>query len=136
MNDKLYTLIPWDRLRDLIKMNFDINFNKIDDLCIPDIKWFSLENWLNADDLEILQCLESLYPFWGELMIVTDASYTKELSPFMVNSVHIGQFVKNHFSNFNQHFLETDAFIINFESKIAWLFHHEGIYGLAKYNKK
>ena len=134
MNMTIYSLITWNEFRNLIKTHFDISFSQIDDLCAEGIEWNSLENWLDADDLDILYCLESLKTFSGSLIVVTDASYLKGLSPFCVDSMNIKQFVENHFINFHQKFLETDAIIINFESNTAWLFHHEGVYGIAEFD--
>ena len=133
MNKITYTLVPWSTFKDLIITRFNINFYKIDDMFIHGAKWNYLEDWLEVSDLEILHCLECLKPFTGELLVVTDASYEKGLSPFIMNSKDIKQFVESHSNNFKQRFLETDVLIINLELKIAWIFHHEGVYGLVEY---
>ena len=78
MNTALYSLITWNEFRNLIKTHFDINFEQIDDLCVDGIKWHSFESWLDADDLEILHCLESLKAFLGRLIVVADASAHKK----------------------------------------------------------
>lgn len=135
MKKRIYSLISWDEFKNLIKMHFGIKFVKIDDLCIDGIKWSFLENCLGIDDLEIFYCLESLKPFSGKLIVVTDASYMKGLSPFLVDSQYIKQFVESHFIDFGDQFLDTDVFIISFECNTAWIFHHEGVYGLAEFNK-
>lgn len=67
----------------------------------------------------------------GELIFVTDASYKKDLGPFRVDAASIREFVREHYKNFGEHFLETDVIIINMEIKVVWIFHHEGVYSLV-----
>ena len=37
-------------------------------------------------------------------------------------------------SYFGQRFLDTDLIIIDMDFKNAWIFHHEGVYGLVEFD--
>jgi hypothetical protein len=131
MSNELYNLITWVFFKTLVKKHFNIDFVKIDDFFKKDTEWISLNDYEDLNDDEILNSLEHLREFEGTLYIVTDASYQKELGPFQVESANIKSFVSNHIENFGERFLETDVLIINFELKLAWIFHHEGVYALV-----
>lgn len=125
-----YSIISWEHFRKLIKENFCISFIKIDDFFKEGTEWFSLDDYEDLNDEEILSSLESLREFEGTLHVVTDASYQKRFGPFQVESTNIKSFVINHMKNFGERFLETDILIINSKLKLAWIFHHEGVYAL------
>lgn len=127
-------VLTWEYFKLKVKQHLNIDFVKVDDFFREGTKWFTLEDWLNTDDLDILHCLESLYPFEGKLIIVTDASYKKDLGPFIVEANRINEFIENHYKNYNEYFLDTDVIIINLEKKLVWIFHHEGIYSIIHFD--
>lgn len=133
MSNVLYNLITWEYFKSLVKRNFNIDFVKIDDFFKEGTEWLSLEDYENLNDDEILNNLASLKNFEGNLYVVTDASYQKELSPFQIESTNIKSFAENHKNIFGERFVETDILIINFELKFAWIFHHEGVYALIDF---
>lgn len=134
MLDNSYSIITWDNFKLNIKNNFDIDYIKIDDLFVAGTNWVSLEDWEDADDLELLDCLSRLKPMEGELTIVTEASYKKNLGPFCVKASGIREFVLAHYKNFEDRFFETDVIIANNEKKEIWIFHHEGVYAFMDFN--
>lgn len=131
----LYNKITWESFKIYVKNDFDIDFIRIDDFFKEGSTWLPLEDYEDLSDNEILNCLASLRDLEGTLYVITDASYQKNLGPFKVESANISSFVKNHWNNFGERFLETDVVIINFQLKLAWIFHHEGVYSLINLKK-
>lgn len=135
MSNELYNQITWESFKIRVKNDFNIDFVKIDDFFKKGYTWLPLEDHEDLEDIDILNCLANLRTFEGILCVVTDASYQKNLGPFQVKSEDISSFVINHWNNFGERFLETDVLIINFQLKLAWIFHHEGVYSLIDLKK-
>lgn len=131
----LYKLIKWDSFKDIVKQSFGINFVKVDDFFKSDIVWNKFEGWEDATDIDIISALSILKPFVGELLIVTDASYKSNLSPFCVKAEVLMEFANKHSENFGEQFYDTDVLIINPKKRLVWIFHHEGVYGVIDLTK-
>jgi len=56
------------------------------------------------------------------------------MGPFRIESANIKNFVNSHVEQFGERFLETDVFIVSFDLKSIWIFHHEGVYALIQHN--
>ncbi|WP_371368286.1 hypothetical protein SRRS_19220 [Sporomusa rhizae] len=134
MTNKLYDILTWEHVRNLIKQQFGVNFIKVDDFFREDTEWFPLDDWENANSLEIISLFNNLKTLEGKLIIITDASYKKELGPFHVDAFDLNEFVIKHKQSFGETFLDTDILILSVDLKKIWMFHHEGVYALIDFN--
>lgn len=87
---------------------------------------FDCPNWESLDDLDIFEQVRWERKFEGDLYVVTEASYRKELGPFKINGFLLRKFVSEHHKIFGEAFFNIDVEIISFENRLFWLFHHNG----------
>lgn len=144
MND-YYNMISKEQFSDLIKGHFNIiKPNDVDSYFMSGItgkpincECHRANEWWeqNPEDEEMYRLLENLHTFQGELLVVTRACWFENIGAFKVNSVELKKFVENHQRFFKYYFFDGDTLIINFELKLVWLFHHEGVYAFIDHNQ-
>lgn len=140
MDSEPYKTISKEEYKKLLKLHFNVSPHKIDDYLVTDDgkelnpKWFPEEDWESKEDVDLLELLEDIRIFEGDLLVLTDSCLIRNLGPVLIDSEHLREFVKNHLKNFGVCFFNTNVIIINLELKLIWIFHHEGIYALVDYN--
>jgi hypothetical protein len=134
MNNKSYTVVKWGYLNHHIKRYLDIDFRKVDDLCVKDIIWHSVGRRQDLVNEEMFELLATLTDFQGGLFIVTDNSYEKNLGPFAIDASNIREFARDYLRNFGEQLFNTDVLVISLQLKLVWIFHHNAVYGLVDLN--
>lgn len=125
MYNTLYKVIGWAEFVENLKTDFNIVFKTIDDVFVNNPR---LHQWDEIEESEIFDMLERLNCFEGELCVITDVSYRKNMGPFKVNSEKLEEFINKHDELFGESFLDTDILIFSQKQRIIWVIHHEGIY--------
>lgn len=138
----MFEIIKWSELLELVKINFHIELRKMnftpDAFSKDEVEVLWYDNYEELENIEILERLEDLRKFEGQLYIVTDESYEDEFGPFKVNASDIYEFVANYWGSFGKiggYFVNTDLMIFNFELKLIWIAHHEGAYYILDFSK-
>lgn len=133
----MFEVIDWDVMISLVKKHLNRNITKKSSTSRYFEKegaiWIRSEEYQHLEDIDILSCLEELRKFEGDLYIITDVSYKEDLGPFKVKSTDIYEFIENYWNNFGEYLLYVDLLILNFELKLAWIFHHGGVYSIIDF---
>lgn len=93
--------------------------------------WTRFEGWEDLDDSTIYRRLTHDVKPEGLLHVVTDASSSKILSGFEIDSCDIERLVTDHAAIFGECFFNIDTLIFSIEQKLAWILHHEGVFVVA-----
>ncbi len=107
-------------------------FKYVDELYYNIDRQIQLGENIELDDVEALECLQSLHTMNGELCVITDYCYEKQSGPFIVDAKQMKDFVKTFFEVYGEAFYSTDIIIINFTEKRIWVLFHEGICWLSR----
>lgn len=130
MTNEIYKEIGWDELQRLFLSKYNVKFKDGDTFHREGNIYYHLAGYYDMDDIEIIEVLNQLCHFDGKLYVITDQSYLKNQSPFVVESINLYTFVENHFRLFGLSFFDTDTYIFSFEMNKFWLFQHEGVYSI------
>lgn len=129
--DISHFVVPWDDFKFLLLENFNFSGRSLSAFHEhvferKECQLFDCPNWESLDDLDIFEQVRWERKFEGDLYVVTEASYRKELGPFKINGFLLRKFVSEHHKIFGEAFFNIDVEIISFENRLFWLFHHNG----------
>lgn len=91
-----------------------------------------IESWEELSDEEILASLDINDFLEGEIYIITDLSYVKNLGVFVVTPENINDLVTNYLTFYKECFFNGDVVVISPNVRKMFVFDHNGI--LSCYN--
>jgi len=90
--------------------------------------WQAIEKWQELSDSEIFRiCTAADIPN-GPVSVISEASYREGLGAFQIQAESLTQFVPMHRFIFSECMFDGDLLILDGNGRVAWAFHHEGMY--------
>lgn len=93
-------------------------------------RWRRLDTPQHIDDMEITGLVDASAFLPEALYVVTDESYDKEVGAFAVHRDDLRAFAGAYRERNGVAMFNGDTLIVGIESKLIWMFHHEGVWTL------
>jgi hypothetical protein len=93
------------------------------------LEWRRTAGWDKEDDV-VVATKAGLFEagFAGATLIVTEASFFRDLGAFLIDGDDLQRFVSEHLIRYGEVFFNGDVVIVEMHGSRIWLFHHEGMY--------
>lgn len=127
-------MINWNEFNQMFQDTFNLEMQKIDDLYLNVISEKKMSEFIEYQDIEIIDYLIQLHPIKGEIYVINDYCYDLGNGPFCLDADNLYNFVQTFNKKYGEPFYSTDIIIINFKLKHIWVFFHEGLCWFSDFN--
>ncbi|MDV3349819.1 hypothetical protein QGP82_14025 [Leptothoe sp. LEGE 181152] len=133
MIDFKSVVISWKSFKSSFKFCFGFEYLTLEETLNQlssrgnSISWKQLKNWEELEDIDIFKELPEHEKISGDIYVVTEASYKKELGPFKVHAADLECFITEHLNAYSECFFNGDVLITSTKDSCMWIFHHGGV---------